>query len=166
VVFYSALGLALVFMIRPRRNGLAVLAGVIGLGLVLRLAVQAVAPGLISPPTIQVAAVSISSGFERASQSFGVLVQRWILLPNDPIFAGNIAYVLLVPALLGWARTKPGRRRTLLLVPLMYLLTFVWETRLSAEPAITRLLLIGALLVTLMIFRPNGLLGSRRVEIV
>ena len=53
----------------------------------------------------------------------------------------------------------------MLLVPLLYLLAFVWETRLSAEPAITRLLLIGTLLVTLMIFRPHGLLGTRRVEI-
>jgi ABC-type branched-subunit amino acid transport system permease subunit len=61
---------------------------------------------------------------------------------------------------------KPGRWKTGLLVPLLYLLAFVWETRLSAEPAITRLLLIGTLLVTLMIFRPQGLLGSRRVEII
>jgi len=165
VIFYMGLALALVFLIRPRRNGLAVLVGVVGLGLILRLAVQAVAPGLVSPPTIEVAAVSISSGFERASQSFGVLVQRWILLPKDPNTAGNLAYVLLVPALLAWARMKPSRWRTLLLVPLLYLLSFVWETRLSAEPAITRLLLIGTLLVILMIFRPQGLLGARRVEI-
>ena len=166
VVFYGTLALALIFLVRPRRNGLAVLAGVIGLGLVLRLAVQAVAPGLISPPTIQVAAASISSSFERSSQSFGILIQKWILLPKNPLLVGNLAFVLLVPALLGWARMAPGRWKTIALVPLMYLLTFVWETRLSAEPAITRLLLIGTLLVTLMIFRPHGLLGTRRVEIV
>jgi branched-chain amino acid transport system permease protein len=166
VLFYACLALALLFLVRPRRNGLAVLAGVIGLGLVLRLAVQALAPGLLSPPTIQVAAVSISSSFERASQSFGVLIQKWLLLPKDPLLAGNLAFTLLVPALLGWARMAPGRWKTVALVPLMYLLAFVWETRLSAEPAITRLLLIGTLLVTLMIFRPHGLLGSRRVEII
>jgi ABC-type branched-subunit amino acid transport system permease subunit len=45
-------------------------------------------------------------------------------------------------------------------------LAFVWETRLAAEPAVTRLLLIGTLLVVLMIVRPQGLLGAKRVEIV
>lgn len=165
VVFYAGLALTLVLAMRPRRAGLAVLAGVIGLGLVLRLAVQAAAPGWLSPPTIQVAAASISSGFERASQSFGILIQKWILLPKNPLLVGNLAFVLLVPALLGWARLPAGRWKPILLVPLLYLLAFVWETRLQAEPAITRLLLVGTLLVVLMIFRPHGLLGSRRVEI-
>jgi ABC-type branched-subunit amino acid transport system permease subunit len=166
VAFYSALALALVLALRPRRNGVIILASVIALGLVLRVVVQAAAPGLLSPPTIQVAAASVSSGFERASQAFGILIQRWILLPQNPLLVGNLAFVILVPALLGWARMRPGRPKLILLVPLVYLLTFVWETRLSAEPAITRLLLIGSLLVTLMIFRPQGLFGSRRVEIV
>jgi len=166
VLFYAGLVLALVFLVRPRRQGLLVLAGVIGLGIVLRLAVQVLAASLLSPPTIAVAAVSVSSGFERAAQAFGILIQRWILLPTNPLLIGNLAFVVLVPAMLGWSRMMPGRWKTVLLVPLLYLLAFVWETRLSAEPAITRLLLIGTLLVTLMIFRPQGLLGSRRVEII
>jgi ABC-type branched-subunit amino acid transport system permease subunit len=45
-------------------------------------------------------------------------------------------------------------------------LAFVWETRLAVEPSITRLLLLGVLLVMLMIYRPQGLLGQRRVEII
>jgi ABC-type branched-subunit amino acid transport system permease subunit len=166
VVFYASLMLALVFLVRPRRNGVAVLIGVIGLGLVLRLVVQTTAPGLLSPPTIKVAAVSISSSFERAAQAFGIVIQRWILLPKDPLLPGNLAFVILIPALLGWARMPPGRWKPILLAPLLYLLIFVWETRLAAEPAITRLLLIGSLLVVLMIFRPQGLLGAKRVEIV
>jgi len=166
VVFYGALALALLWLFRPRRNGVIILAGVIGLGIVLRLVVGTVAPNWLSPPTIEIAAASISSGFERALQAFGILIQSWILLPRDPLLVGNLAFVLLVPALLGWARMRPGRWKLFLLVPLLYLLTFVWETRLSAEPAITRLLLVGSLLVTLMIFRPHGLFGSRRVEIV
>ncbi len=166
VVFYAGLALALVFLVRPRRQGVIVLASVIVLGMVLRLGVQSVAPGWLSPPTIQIAAASISSGFERAAQAFGIVIQKWILLPKVPLLAGNLAFALLIPALLGWARMAPGRWKPILLVPLLYLLTFVWETRLSAEPAITRLLLIGSLLVTLMIFRPHGLFGTRRVEIV
>src|SRR5713226_2355085 len=121
--------------------------------------------GWPSPPTIRLASASGSSWFERAAQAFGILIQKWILLPKDPLLSGNIAFVILLPALLGWVRLPPGRWKPILLVPLLYLLTFVWETRLQAEPAITRLLLIGSLLVIQMIIRPHGLLGTRRVEI-
>ena len=55
--------------------------------------------------------------------------------------------------------------RLIALVPTLYLLLFVWETRLVEEPSITRLLFVGVLLIVLMIYRPNGLLGQRRVEI-
>jgi ABC-type branched-subunit amino acid transport system permease subunit len=34
------------------------------------------------------------------------------------------------------------------------------------EPSVTRILLLGALLITLMTWRPQGLLGTSRVEIV
>jgi ABC-type branched-subunit amino acid transport system permease subunit len=54
--------------------------------------------------------------------------------------------------------------RTILLPPTLYLAAFVWETRLAAEPAITRQLMIGAILIVMMNARPQGLLGSRRVE--
>jgi ABC-type branched-subunit amino acid transport system permease subunit len=57
-----------------------------------------------------------------------------------------------------------GRWRTILLVPTLYLASFVWETRLSVEPAITRQLMIGAILIVMMNSRPQGLLGARRVE--
>ena len=166
VAFYGGLVLSVAVLVRPRRNALSLLAGVIGLGLVLKLIFQWIAPGLLSAPTLHVAAASVSTTFERVAQMFGVYVQRWILWPIDPQLAGNIAFPILVPTLLGWTRLKPGRLKLILLAPLLYLLAFVWETRLAAEPAITRLLLIGALLIMLMIFRPQGLLGSRRVEII
>ena len=35
---------------------------------------------------------------------------------------------------------------------------------LSAQPAVTRQILIGAILIVMMIARPQGLLGSQRVE--
>jgi len=59
-----------------------------------------------------------------------------------------------------------GRRRLAALVPVLYLAAFVWENRLVDEPSITRILLLGALLVVLMNARPQGLLGTSRVEIV
>jgi len=166
VAFYSAVVLGVALFLRPRRNGLIVLAGVILLGLILRLAAQTLWPDLLSPPTIEVASEQVSTTFKRAAQTFGIYIQKWILLPVDPTPPGNVAFLMLLPALLGWARLQPGRLKAALLVPLLYLLAFVWETRLAAEPAVTRLLLIGTLLVVLMIVRPQGLLGAKRVEIV
>ena len=71
-----------------------------------------------------------------------------------------IAAILLVIQLRGiW--------RTVALVPTLYLVTFVWENRLIQEAAgATRLILLGALLVALMNVRPQGLMGTARVEIV
>lgn len=166
VAFYGAVVLGVLLLLRPRRNGLIVLGSVIVLGFILRLGVQALSPGLLSPPTITVAAASISTAFDRAAQSFGIYVQKWILLPANPTPPGNFAFLVLIPVLLGWARMKPGRLKIGLLVPLLYLLVFVWETRLAEEPAVTRLLLVGTLLVVLMIVRPQGLFGAKRVEVV
>jgi len=59
-----------------------------------------------------------------------------------------------------------GRWRTILLVPTLYLAAFVWETLLAAQPAVTRQLMIGAILIVMMNARPQGLLGTRRVETV
>ena len=57
-----------------------------------------------------------------------------------------------------------GRWRTILLVPTLYVASFVWETRLANESAITTQLMIGAILIVMMNARPQGLLGQRRVE--
>jgi ABC-type branched-subunit amino acid transport system permease subunit len=37
---------------------------------------------------------------------------------------------------------------------------------LIVEPSITRLILLGAILIVVMNARPQGLLGTRRIEIV
>jgi ABC-type branched-subunit amino acid transport system permease subunit len=52
------------------------------------------------------------------------------------------------------------------LVPTLYLAAFVWENVMLANPGPTRYIVLGLLLVVLMIVRPNGLLGERRVEII
>ena len=73
---------------------------------------------------------------------------------------GLIALVLCLTLVTGWVRDA-------LIVPTVWLAGFVWETRLAEEASgPTRLLLLGALLVGLMIARPQGLLGRPRVEIV
>jgi ABC-type branched-subunit amino acid transport system permease subunit len=42
----------------------------------------------------------------------------------------------------------------------------VWENLLIEQPAVARLIIFGALLITIMQVRPQGLLGTSRVEIV
>jgi branched-chain amino acid transport system permease protein len=166
LAFYTVLVLGLLLLMKPRRNGLIVLVSVLALGFVLRWIVQAAAPDLLSAPTIKVTAEAVSTAFDRASQQFGIYVQQWIVLLKEPLLPGNIAFAILIPTLLGLSRMKPGNLRLALTIPAIYLLIFVWETRLAAEPAVTRLLLVGGLLVVLMIFRPNGLLGRARIEVV
>ena len=59
-----------------------------------------------------------------------------------------------------------GRWRTIAVVPTLYLTALVWENILIEQPAVTRLILFGALLIGLMMARPQGLLGTPRVEVV
>ena len=73
--------------------------------------------------------------------------------------------MVLIGLLIALVHLK-GRWRTILLVPTLYLAACVWEGRLIVEPSITRLILLGAILVVTMNARPEGLLGKRRVEIV
>ena len=50
--------------------------------------------------------------------------------------------------------------------PVLVLASFVWENVMLTDPASTRYVVLGAMLVGVMVFRPAGLLGERRVEIV
>jgi ABC-type branched-subunit amino acid transport system permease subunit len=70
-----------------------------------------------------------------------------------------VALTLLLTLLKGWVRL-------VVLVPTLYLAAFVWENVMLAKPEPTRYIVLGALLIALMIARPNGILGERRVEIV
>jgi branched-chain amino acid transport system permease protein len=90
----------------------------------------------------------------------------WVVVPVHlaswiaPLtYMGLIGATLLLTLLRGWARL-------VLLVPTLYLAAFVWENVMLAKPEPTRFIVLGAILVALMVMRPNGLLGERRVEIV
>ena len=74
-------------------------------------------------------------------------------------YIGVIAVALVVSLLSGWKRYAA-------LVPTLYLLAFVWENVMLAKPEPARYIVLGLILIALMILRPNGLLGERRVEIV
>ena len=95
----------------------------------------------------------------------GSFLQGWVLHPAHPRIVGNVTFVILVLAVLGLTLLQ-GWQRRLAMIPTICLAAFVWENRLVVEPSITRLILIGVILIVLMNARPQGLLGSARVEIV
>jgi branched-chain amino acid transport system permease protein len=94
------------------------------------------------------------------------LLRDWLFVPEATETAGNWAFVLMFVGILFASRIKEMALRFAVLVPTLYLLVMAWELRMSVEPSVTRILFIGILLVVLMIYRPSGLLGRKRVEIV
>jgi branched-chain amino acid transport system permease protein len=148
--FYGVIAVTLIAKIRPWRRLGAIVGATVALGLIVHVVAIAFWPG----------------AFEGQVESTGLLasvLDSWIVVPTDATTPGNWAYctliacLLVVPVLRGW-------RRDALIVPTLYLAAFVWETRLVDEPSITRQLLLGALLVVMMLARPQGLIGTPRVE--
>ena len=74
-------------------------------------------------------------------------------------YVSLVALALLLTLLKGWVRLA-------VLVPVLYLAAFVWENVMLAKPEPTRYIILGVLLIALMIARPSGLLGEKRVEII
>jgi branched-chain amino acid transport system permease protein len=151
-VFYLILLATLLVKLRPWRVLALVLGGTIALGY----AVHAIAS---SAWTRGIHGDASVGGW------FGSGLESWVLHPSNPRTIGNVAFVVLVLAVL-LLTTLDGWLRRLVLVPTLYLTAFVWENRLVVEPSITRLILIGVILIVLMNARPQGLLGTSRVEIV
>ena len=85
---------------------------------------------------------------------FGVLAATNVAFAIAPVLGGQPVHRVE-----GWARLAG-------MVPTLYLAAFVWNNRLVVEPSVTRLILIGVILIVLMNARPQGLLGTARVEIV
>ncbi len=150
-LFYGLILLTLAVKLRPwRRLGL-VLAATAALGF----AAHAVARAI--------SASAVAGGPGSSGWVAGAL-RDWVIVPASPKVAGNFGFVVLVGMLIALVQVK-GRWRTILLVPTIYLASFVWETRLVVESQITRQLMIGAILIVMMNARPQGLLGARRVEV-
>jgi branched-chain amino acid transport system permease protein len=96
----------------------------------------------------------------------GVWARDWVIVPEHMAsWIAPASYIGLICAALALTVAK-GWWRIALLVPTIYLAAFVWENVLLAKPEPTRFIVIGVILISLMIVRPNGLLGERRVEIV
>ncbi len=149
-LFYGLILLTLVVKLRPWRRLAMVLAATVALGF----AAHAIA-GAVSARAV--------AGGPQSGGWIATALRDWVIVPANPTVAGNVGFVVLVCLLIALVQVK-GLWRTIILVPTIYLASFVWETRLIAEPAITRQLMIGAILIVMMNSRPQGLLGARRVE--
>jgi len=153
-LFYVVLVLGLVAAFRVSAKLAVVLGGTIVFGFVARL----VAGGIDDAWTVG-----------RIDDEGGRLADwaaNWVIVPPRldawvaPVaYIGLVALVLLLNHVRGWVRIA-------LLVPTLYLAAFVWENVLLARPESTRYIVVGALLVAMMVARPQGLLGEKRVEIV
>jgi branched-chain amino acid transport system permease protein len=152
VLFLAVLVLLIVLAVRPWWQAAAVVGAVVGLGLVAQAVVEAVAPSWTGGTVIE-------------GGRLGGVIQDWVIIPSGHGDFGNFAYVALVVSVLGLTRLR-GWVRTVALVPTVYLAMVTWETSFVEEPAVARWILFGSLLVALMTVRPQGLLGTPRVEIV
>ena len=152
-LFYLAILLGLIAVFKLSVRLAAVLGGVVVLGLVIRLVGNAIDS-------------SWTSAAPQGSGWLGRLMSHWVLEPATiGSWTRSIAYIGLI-ALALFLTTLGGWRRLILLVPTLYLAAFVWENILDVQPAVTRYILLGGLLVVVMVARPNGIIGERRVEIV
>ena len=77
-----------------------------------------------------------------------------------------LGYLGLVSVETSGTVIHPRRLRLVALPPTLYLSAFVWENLMVPNPGPTRYIVLGLLLIVLMVVRPNGLLGERRVEII
>jgi ABC-type branched-subunit amino acid transport system permease subunit len=91
---------------------------------------------------------------------------NWVIIPDHlATWVGPVTYIGLICIALGLTLVK-GWTRIIGLIPTLYLAAFVWENVLLAQPDATRYIVLGAMLIVLMVLRPNGLFGERRVEII
>jgi ABC-type branched-subunit amino acid transport system permease subunit len=150
-LFYLGL-LALLFgTLKKWPKVAAVLGGVAALGLVVRLITLGVwGESALGTPN---------------DTLIGRFLDGWLLiLDGTQDIVSNYAFVLAVVGVLAVIVTARWWR-VVTLVPTIYLAIFVWENKLALQPSVTRQLLFGGVLMVMMAVRPQGLLGTRRVEI-
>ena len=149
-LFYGTV-LLFVALMKPRWKAAFVLGGTVVFGFVVHALVAAFAdPSWTSGVPI----------------SGGEWIAKWVIIPetshgtfNNYLYIGLVLAIILCMSLRGWWRLAT-------IPPTLYLVAVVWENVLLLNSGVTALILFGAMLVALMILRPQGLLGTFRVEIV
>ena len=92
-------------------------------------------------------------------------IKHWVLLPANPNRLAIYGYLALIVLAVAIVQLK-GWWRVAVVPPTLVLTAFVWENLLIQQPAVTRYVLFGVLLIALMATRPQGLFGQAKVEIV
>ena len=163
-ILYVAILGALFVKVRPWRKLAALLGATVAFGIVVHAIVAAAWPRGVH------GLVSISGTDFSKGGWLGWALRHWLVLPAHTYEEGqytwfNVALVVLIGLVLALTLLR-GLARWVVLVPTLWLAALVWETRLVEEgTGPTRFLLLGAILVVLMAARPQGLLGTHRVEI-
>jgi ABC-type branched-subunit amino acid transport system permease subunit len=151
-LFYGLILLGLVMKVRPWRVLGLVLASTAVLGVALHAIVGAISP-------------AATGGTPGSTGWIGDLVSHWVIVPKDATTYGNILYIATICLVFALINVRQ-RWRPYLLVPTIYIAACCWESRLIVNPSITAQILIGAILIATMSARPQGLLGTLRVEVV
>jgi branched-chain amino acid transport system permease protein len=146
-IFYLAIGAGLLIAFRLSVRLAVVAVGTIAFGFAAHAIAKAIDPTWVSG-------------------SAGGWTSNWVIAPEHlASWVAPVTYVGMIAAALGLTLIR-GWARTILLIPVLYLTAFVWENVMLAKPEPTRYIVLGVILIALMILRPNGLLGERRVEVV
>ncbi len=151
LIFFVALAVGLFYAARRSRALAPVAVATIAFGFIAHEAARAYNASWVAGEK--------AGGFQGA-------IDHWVVAPAQPArwvaptaYIGVICLVLLLT-------TLRGLPRLILLVPTLYLGAFTWENVMLSKPEPARYIVLGLILIALMIIRPNGLLGERRVEIV
>jgi hypothetical protein len=153
VLFYAALIAAIFFTMRSSWQRLAAaLIGTIAFGFAVHGIVDAIWSGGTGGQVT-------SGGFLTGA------IRNWVVIPNHTGRLAVYGYLLMIVGVIALAQLK-GWWRVAAIAPTLYLTAFVWENLLIEQPAVTRYVLFGALLIAVMTIRPQGLFGTAKVEIV
>jgi ABC-type branched-subunit amino acid transport system permease subunit len=152
-LFYGILIIVLVARVRPWRHLGAVVAAIVALGFGAHAIVGAISRSAVA-------------GSPGSAGWFAGALRHFVIVPRgEPLTYGNILYVAAIIMVITVVQLK-GIRRLIAVVPTVYVGICCWEARLTLDPGITAQIMIGAILIVTMSARPEGLLGSRRVEVL
>jgi len=152
-LFYAVAILSIFAALRISRRLAAVVGGTLVLGFVAHAVAQSID-------------ASWTAGAPNGGGRVAGWASDWVIVPADLAgWLGPVAYITLIVLILALTLLH-GWYRLALLVPTLYLAAFVWENVMITKPEPTRFVILGAILVAVMIARPEGILGEERVEIV
>jgi branched-chain amino acid transport system permease protein len=146
---------------------------IIGFGFMFRRSWPKLAVAIVSTVALGFATHAIVSaawprGVHGTVTSGGFLegaIKHWVVLPASPGRIADYVYVLVIALAVALSQLRGWWR--VALAPIVFVLTaFLWENLLIVQPAVTRYIIFGAMLIVLMAIRPQGLFGTARVEIV